>query len=211
MLEITGASVIYQADTKLFDLAYEIASALNYKKPSIQVKVNKGFKIYRSLQALDYGTYLTRENREKIWYCLIQQAEINDFPVAPVLGVPSPPTFLVGGGNTVINNITYAGGTPFINTDSDIGVETVDTFSITLSKGAVWQYTIYKGNIQRSGMFIGTWASDDTLEYTEESTPDIGGTTDVILSMDISAGSVRLRATASSDNWIIQGTRYLIY
>src|SRR5690348_12016373 len=96
MLEISESSVIYQTKTKLIELAYEVASTRNYTKPSAQAKIRRGFNIYKSLQALDYGVYLTQEQRQKIVYCLISQAGINDYPVAPVLGSTTPPAIQVG-------------------------------------------------------------------------------------------------------------------
>lgn len=209
MLEITQDSVVYQAQTKLLELAYEVAQVRNYKKPEAQAKIDLGFKIYTRLQAMDYAVYLDRAQRERIWYCLIELAGINNFPQAPVLGVIDPPTFLVGGGNTVINNNTYLGGTPFSST-VNIGTTTSDTFALASGSGAVWFLTIAKGVNHVSGTLTGTWLADGSnSEYSFESSPELG-TIDVTMSMDISAGNVRLRSTSTSNSWSVTGTRYLI-
>jgi len=42
------------------------------------------------------------------------------------------------------------------------------------------------------------------VEFTETSTQDLGDTSDVTLSVDISGGSMRLRATTTSDNWSVK-------
>ena len=42
------------------------------------------------------------------------------------------------------------------------------------------------------------------VEFTETSTQDIGDTSDVVLSVDISGGQMRLRATVASDNWSVK-------
>lgn len=209
-MQFTNDSVRYQGITRLIEIAVEIAEERNINKPLVLDKIETGFKIYACLQALDYSQYISFENRQRIWYCLIEVAEITDFPVAPVLGEVDQPTILIGGNTTIINNNTYQGGTPFINNDVDIGTETVDTFAISTGKGAVWFYTISNGTIQRGGILQSSWLpSGASSTYSDEGTPPIGGTVDVILSMDISAGNVRLRATASSNNWIVDGTRFV--
>jgi hypothetical protein len=61
-------------------------------------------------------------------------------------------------------------------------------------------------------MIVGTWLSTGaSITYAEDSTSDIGSTTPLTLSVDYSGGLIRLRATATTDNWIVEGTRYLIY
>lgn len=210
-MEFTNDSVRYQGITKLIEIAVEIAEERNINKPSVQKLIEKGFKVYACLQALDYSQWLSRNQRERIWYCLIEIAGITDFPIAPVLGDVNQPTILTGGNITIINNNTYSGGTPFSNTDVDIGTETADTFPISTGKGAVWFYTISNGStIQEGGIFQGSWLTDgSSSDYSDEGTITIGGTADVTLSMDISAGNVRLLATATSNNWIVDGIRFV--
>jgi hypothetical protein len=45
---------------------------------------------------------------------------------------------------------------------------------------------------------------EQSVEFTETSTNDLGDTSDVTLSVDISAGNMRLLATVTSDNWIVK-------
>ncbi len=96
MIEITEEAVVYQAQTKMAELGYEVASTRSITKPSIQAKIRQGYQISALLRALQYGDYLTKEARERLWYCLIDVAEINDYPVAPVVGNIQPPEILVG-------------------------------------------------------------------------------------------------------------------
>ena len=42
------------------------------------------------------------------------------------------------------------------------------------------------------------------VEFTETSTQDLGDTSDVTLSVDISGGNMRLRATTTSDDWSVK-------
>jgi len=91
---VDEASVQYQAQTKLADLANEIASTRNTKKA--KDKILQATKIRLWLLALDYKDYLSRYQRERIWYALIQLSGIYDYPKAPVLDKVSLPTPLVG-------------------------------------------------------------------------------------------------------------------
>jgi hypothetical protein len=209
-MQFTNDVVRYTGITKLIEIAVLVAEERNLNKPHVVELIEKGFKIYACLQALEYSQFLSRTQRERIWYCLTEVAGITDFPIAPVLGTVEQPAILFGGNTTIINNNTYQGGTPFINNDVDIGTETVDTFAISTGKGAVWFYTISNGTIQEGGIFQGSWLPSGLgSDYSDEGTVSIGGTVDVVLSMDISAGNVRLRATASSNNWIVDGTRFV--
>lgn len=212
MLVPTEASVTYSAKLKLIDLAYDVAQSRSKKKPEIKAKIAQGTNAFLWLQALDYGDILTQTEREKIWMCLVDFLGIVDYAVAPVLGQTSPPTVLVGQGNTITVNNTYNTGTPFLNSVVDIGTETGDSFSVTSAFGCVWFYTIRNGSNQRSGIIEATWLADGSIIKTQhDSTDDIGVTTGVTLSVDYNNGGIRLRATVSTNGWIFEGNRYLIF
>jgi hypothetical protein len=204
----------YQARTVLGDLAFDISKARKLNDPATKKKIKKAKMIRLWLKALDYKAYLSREQREKIWYALIHIAGVNDFPLAPILQERSRPDILIGsggGGDTIINN-TYGSGETFINSDVDTPSEVLDSFIIGLSNGARWEYTIINsaGTILRKGSISVGWLNDGTLTNTLElSTSEIGDTSPVVLSVAYSAGSIQLIATVSSNNWIVKGTRYL--
>jgi len=210
MLQATQSSVQYASRTKLLDLAYSTAQKQNLKK--VQAEIAQGSKIFYWLRALDYDAYLTQEQREKIWYCLIELADINDFPIAPTLGTVNRPNINVGGTTTITNNNTYSDGTPFENTDVDTGTETVVSIPVTDDYGAIFHYTIRNGVNQRSGVVIASWLSNgSSVVYSEDCTEDIGDTSDVTLSVDYNSGNIRLLATATSNNWTVEGKYYLIH
>jgi len=97
---------------------------------------------------------------------------------------------------------------PIENTDVDTGTETVDIFPDTLCKAAFWDYVVSKGANLRSGTVFAAWDSGtDAINYTEVSTPDVGDTSDLTLAVDISSDDVRLRATAASDDWLVETLR----
>lgn len=91
---IDEASLRYQSQTKLADLANDIVATRNLGKA--EDKVIQATKIRLWLLALDYKKYLTREQRERIWYALIEISGIYDYPKAPVLGKLTQPNTLVG-------------------------------------------------------------------------------------------------------------------
>lgn len=206
--------VMYQARTKLGQLALEIAESRKLINPDVKEKIKQAKMIRLWLKALDYREYLTREQREKIWYALIDIADINDFPSAPLLGYQARPSILIGSGSgsTTINN-TYDAGTPFLNSDVDTPSEVVDTFAVSLANGARWEYTILNaaGTVLRKGSISAGWLSDGSAieDGAEVVATEIGDSSAVVLSADISAGNVRLIATVSSSNWIVKGKRYL--
>ncbi len=97
------------------------------------------------------------------------------------------------------------------NIDIDTGTETVDSFADTIGDGAMWFFVVKKATALRSGMLTAVWnAAGDAVEYTQQSTTDIGDTSDLVLSVDISADNVRLRAAAASDNWIVRSQRMVL-
>jgi len=215
MLEIIESSVVYQANTKLVELAYAVAQERNYKKPSVQVKVQEGFRIYKLLQALQYEAYLTLTQRQKIVYCLIDEAGINDFPVAPVLGSITPPTISVGipGPPGIQGQRGEDGGaTDFslINSGTD---SVVDSFPPTDALAARWDYVVYDGSgNQRAGSVIASWTSDglsitSPAEYT---TTDLGDTSPIQFTVDFFGGVIRLNAVITSGFWTVKGSRYFM-
>lgn len=209
MLQATEASVRYAAETRLLELGVESCETKNIKKVAHQI--HQGVQISTWLHALNYGEFLTKAEREKIWLCLIELAQVNNFPIAPSVSAIETPV-VVGGSNTVNITNNYNAGTPFQDADVD-GTESVDSFPVSYARGAVWFYTVRKGNTdQRSGILEASWISDGSQIVTQhDSTNDIGDTTGVTLSVDFNAGNIRLVATVTSSNWIVEGRRFLIY
>lgn len=207
--EVQEDSLKYQARTKLAELTDEIASARSLNK--ISDKILKATKLRLWLKALDYSDYLTRAQREQIWFCIIEISGVYNFPTAPVLQLRTRPSILIGNGNTTTVNNTYTDSTEFVNLDIDTGTEVVDSFAYSLGAAVRWDYVVTDGTNQRSGIFLTTWLSDGSSisDGTEVSSLDIGDTDDIVFSVDIDAGLVRLKVTAASDDWSCSGKRYL--
>jgi hypothetical protein len=91
---VDEASIRYISQTQLADLANDIAATRNLNR--VEDKILHATKIRLWLLALDYKNYLTREQRERIWYALIEVSGIYDYPKAPVLDKVTEPVPLVG-------------------------------------------------------------------------------------------------------------------
>ena len=90
-----------------------------------------------------------------------------------------------------------------INTDVDTGTETVANVEIATYTAAFFDFAIKKTTNVRSGT---VYACHDgtNVEFTETSTNDLGDTSDVTLSVDISGTNMRLLATVTSDDWSVK-------
>ena len=89
------------------------------------------------------------------------------------------------------------------NTDVDTGTETIANVAIATYTAAFFDFVVKNGTNVRSGT---VYACHDgtNVEFTETSTNDLGDTSDVTLSVDISGGNMRLLATTTSDNWSVK-------
>lgn len=209
--EVNESAIQYEARTALADLANEIVASRSLEKPEIIALIKRAAKIRYWLKALDYKDFLTKVQRERIWYKLIEISQIYNFPTAPILGDRTRPSILTGvpGPEGPEGPINTSVGTPYVNTDVDIGTEVVDSFAFTTGTGATWYYIVSNGTAQRRGTISGTWLADGSSWSAgdDSSTAEIGDTSGVSLDIDITGGNVRLLATVTSNNWIIKGTR----
>jgi len=90
------------------------------------------------------------------------------------------------------------------NTDIDsAAAEMVAQVAIATYTAAFFDFVVKKGTNVRSGT---VYACHDgtNVEFTETSTNDLGNTSDVTLSVDISGGNMRLLATVTSDDWSVK-------
>jgi hypothetical protein len=94
------------------------------------------------------------------------------------------------------------------NTDVDTGAaREIALINKSTYDGAVINYRVKNlaGTSLRVGIIMGVW--DGTLiDWSEQATNDIGDTSDVTMSMDISGSNARLLATVLSNDWDIKVT-----
>jgi len=113
------------------------------------------------------------------------------------------PTFSgsIFNGDVTINGRLLSGQQ---NLDVDSGaVRVIATIPTSSYDAAFFDYVIKKSTNLRAGTVYAVH-NGTTVEFTETSTNDIGTTTDVTLSSDISGGNIRLLATTLSNDWIIK-------
>jgi len=89
------------------------------------------------------------------------------------------------------------------NLDVDTGTEVVSIVPIATYTAAFFDFVVKNGTNIRSGT---VYACHDgtSVEYTETSTADLGNTSAVVFTVDISAGNMRLLATTTTDNWSVK-------
>ena len=89
------------------------------------------------------------------------------------------------------------------NTDVDTGTEDIKSLPLATYQAVFFDYVVKNGTNLRAGTV--TAVHDGTnVEFTDTSTKDLGDTSAVTLSVDISGTNMRLRATTTSDNWIVK-------
>tara|TARA_Y100001972_G_scaffold126811_1_gene181660 strand:- start:345 stop:2546 length:2202 start_codon:yes stop_codon:yes gene_type:complete len=94
--------------------------------------------------------------------------------------------------------VTYGESTSINTTTS-----TVKQLAIATYQAAFFDFVIKNGTNVRAGTV--TAAHDGTnVEFNEVSTVDLGNTNDVKLTVDISGGNMRLRATTLSNSWDVK-------
>jgi hypothetical protein len=116
------------------------------------------------------------------------------------VGTTSPSEKLDVQGNIKLTNALLSNQQ---NTDVDTGTETIATISSTDYDAAFFDFVIKNGTNLRAGTVYAVHDGTD-VEFTETSTQDLGSTTDVELSVDLSGGNIRLLATTLSNNWTVK-------
>jgi len=116
------------------------------------------------------------------------------------IGTTSPDEKLEVVGNIKIENALLSNKR---NTDIDSGAaEVVAQVSTTYYKAAFFDYVVKKGTNVRAGI-VSACHDGTNVEFIETSTQDLGDTSDVALSVDISGTDLRLIATVASDDWSV--------
>ena len=120
------------------------------------------------------------------------------------IGTDSPSEKLDVVGNIKINSALLSNQN---NTDVDsAAAEVVAQVAHATYTAAFFDFVVKKGTNVRSGTVYACHNGDTTplVEFTETSTNDLGDTSDVTLSVDISGANMRLVATVTSDDWSVK-------
>jgi hypothetical protein len=120
------------------------------------------------------------------------------------IGTASPSEKLEVDGNIKIQSALLSNQE---NTDIDsAAAEVVAQVAHATYTAAFFDFVVKKGTNVRSGTVYACHNGDTTplVEFTETSTNDLGDTSDVTLSVDISGANMRLLATVTSDDWSVK-------
>lgn len=111
-------------------------------------------------------------------------------------------------GNLSVQSIptgTLQGGVDADKTNSgslSIGTTTVKSVSASTYNGAFFDYLVSNGTNRRVGTVVAV-TNGTNVEYFETFSDDIGSTTGITFIVDLSAGSIRLRATTTGTGWTV--------
>jgi hypothetical protein len=90
------------------------------------------------------------------------------------------------------------------NLDIDSGAtRIVAQIPSTIYEAVFFDFVIKKGTNMRAGTIYSVH-NGTNIEFTETSTNDLGNTSEVVLSVDLSGGNVRLTATTLTNDWSIK-------
>lgn len=89
------------------------------------------------------------------------------------------------------------------STTSATTTTTVSTVATASYGAAFFDYVVHKGSNIRAGT-IAACNDGTNVSFAETSTTDLGDTSDVTFTVDISGGAMRLRATTTSSTWTIK-------
>lgn len=139
-----------------------------------------------------------------------QQSDVFDVRATASVGTPN---LLVEQGRFNLYTIGFLNSEQFkdfSNLDVDTGTETVDNFPSSSGNAVKFEVVIIKGTNFKQSTILAVWDGVNQPEQGELGPGVIIGTVDVTLAVDFSGGEIRLRATATSDDWIVKGKRTIV-
>jgi len=117
-------------------------------------------------------------------------------------------TWLAGKGLTgeysITGSLTIDGGKLDSSVISNVtAATTIYSIPVASYDGAFFDYVVKSGSNLRAGTIMAAW-SGSSVTYTETTTTDLGSTTALVMSMDVSGSNARLRATPASGTWTVK-------
>lgn len=90
-----------------------------------------------------------------------------------------------------------------------IGTTTIVSLATGSYKAGFFDYVVSSGGNARAGTIMSVW-DGSSVQYTDNSTLDIGVTTAISMSVSLSGGNALLSAAVSADTWNVKTTYRLI-
>jgi hypothetical protein len=211
-LSLTAGLVESATRAKIQELALEVSQS--YSLLRVKPTIQRISKMLRYLRVLQEDDTLTKEERTAIYQVLIKIGELYHIPTAPTVTATRIVNILFG--QQGVDGQPGPPGPPgtgfpyFNNPDASLPTEIIDSIALGDCHGCRWDYYCIGGigAGRRAGSIIATW--DDTdVSYYQHKSEDLGGSTaDLVFSVDIAGGYVRLLASVATNNCIIKGARY---
>lgn len=124
--------------------------------------------------------------------------------IVPIMVVSSITTGTVA----IKSSYEVNGLLPTITEEASItGAITIDSFSVARISACFWNCLVTDGSNYRASQIMATW-DGVTVQFLETKTSDIGSTSNLVLTVDIDSGLLRLRAVPSAGTWTIRARRY---
>jgi hypothetical protein len=210
--ELTRSFVVYAGQSKLLELATEIAETKSLSKS--RSKIILATKIRLWLKALSYYEYLDKPTIDKLVYTLADLSDANAIPVSPSISTIEAPAILVGipgddGGEG--QEGPEGGGVPFSATGVDEDT-IIDSFDISESRAVDYTVSVYGDDGMRIQRLMGGWLADGSVYDDDGGMGQTisGDTSPVTLSIVVSGTTAQLFAAVTSGDWTIEGTRKYI-
>jgi hypothetical protein len=126
------------------------------------------------------------------------------------INTTTPGTTLDVNGNTTITGSLFLSSSLYA---AQGGSATGNTAIVTVATGSYragfFDYTISSGSNARAGTVMSVW-NGASVQFTDNSTLDIGDTSAVTMSVDLSGANARLLAGPSTGTWTVKTTYRLI-
>jgi hypothetical protein len=109
-------------------------------------------------------------------------------------------------GSLILSSSLYAAQGGSAPAGAETAIITLNTGSYT---AAFFDYTVSSGSNARAGTVMSVW-NGASVQYTDNSTLDIGTTSDITLKVETGGANVQLVAATSTSPWSVKTTYRLI-
>ena len=116
------------------------------------------------------------------------------------IGTTTPSTSLQVNGDTILSSSLYSSRQSSSLNAGDTLLYQVNTGSYT---AGFFDYYAVSGSNGRAGTIMSFWLGGQ-VQYTDNSTPDVGNTSNIAFSMSLAGSSAQLFASASSAGWNVK-------
>jgi hypothetical protein len=112
----------------------------------------------------------------------------------------------ITGSNALFTGTISINNTLLINQNSaslTTGTKTLSSIATGSYTSAFYNYTVASGSNARSGQVMVVW-NGGSIQYTDNSTLDIGSTTSVVFTASLSGANMNLTTVLPSDSWTVK-------